>query len=187
MRKTIIALAAAAVAAPAFAADSYTIDPRHTFPYFEVSHHGFSLTRGRFDKTSGKITLDRAAKTGTVDIAIDPASISMGIAKFDEVMRSDEFFNVEKFPAITFKSTSMTFQGEDPALVIGNLTMLGVTRPVPLTITGFKCAPHPINKKELCGADVQAVVKRTEFGMTKYAPNVGDDVRLLIQVEAFKD
>lgn len=181
-------LALAAVSAPALAAPAgYTIDPNHTFPVFEVDHLGFSTQRGRFNKTSGRITLDTAARQGTVDVTIDAASIDMGFAKWNDNMRGENYFNTNAHPTITFKADRLTFDGERPVSAEGSLTMLGVTKPVTLTIKRFRCAPHPLNKRETCGADVVATLKRSEFGMTKYIPSVGDDVRLLIAVEAFRE
>lgn len=191
MKTTLAApllLALAAVSAPALAAPAgYTIDPNHTFPVFEVDHLGFSTQRGRFNKTSGRITLDTAARQGSVDVTIDAASIDMGFAKWNDNMRGENYFNTDAHPTITFKADKLVFDGERPVSAEGSLTMLGVTRPVTLTINRFRCAPHPLNKRETCGADVVATLKRSEFGMTKYIPSVGDDVRLLIAVEAFRE
>ncbi len=191
MKTTLAApllLALAAVTAPALAAPAgYTIDPNHTFPVFEVDHLGFSTQRGRFNKTSGRITLDTAARQGSVDVTIDAASIDMGFAKWNDNMRGENYFNTDAHPTITFKADRLIFDGERPVSAEGSLTMLGVTKPVTLTINRFRCAPHPLNKRETCGADVVATLKRSEFGMTKYIPSVGDDVRLLIAVEAFRE
>lgn len=182
-----LATVVAAVAAPALAMESYTIDPRHTYPVFEVNHLGFSTQRGRFNKTSGTITLDPAAKKGSIEVVIETASIDMGLDKWDEHMRSDEFFDVEKFPTATFKSEKLEFKGDKPVAAIGTLTLLGVTQTVKLAIESFKCGTHPINKKPLCAADVSTTIKRSAFGMTKYVPAVSDDIKLMIPVEAFKD
>jgi len=186
--KAILATLAAAAAFPALAApESYTVDSRHTFPSFEVNHLGFSTQRGRFNKTTGKITLDREARTGTVEIEIEAASVDTGLDKLEEHLVGEDFFNVAKHPTLTFKSRSMTFSGDKPSSVAGDFTMLGVTKPVTLTISAFNCGVHPINKKNVCGADASATLKRSEFGMTKYVPGVSDEVKLQIQVEAFKD
>lgn len=176
-----------ALAAPAFAADTYTLDSRHTFPVFEVSHYDFSLQRGRFNKTTGKITLDMAAKTGAIDISIDAASIDMGIDKWDEQMRSEDYFHVEKHPAITYKSDKVLYLGDKPVTAEGSLTLLGVSKPVTLTISGFKCGLNAFTKKPLCGANVATQIKRSDFGMTKSLPGIGDDIKILIAVEAYKD
>jgi polyisoprenoid-binding protein YceI len=185
--KLLIAALATALTMPAFAADSYTIDPRHTHPTYEISHFGWSTQRGRFDNVTGKITLDRAAKRGTLEVSIDVASVSTGVDKLDEHLRTEEFFNVAKYPVMTFKSKQVSFSGDKPAAVNGEFTMLGVTKPLTLTITAFHCAPNPFAKKEACGADAVATIKRSEFGMTSFLPGLGDEVKLLINVEAFKD
>jgi polyisoprenoid-binding protein YceI len=185
--KLLIATLAATLAAPVLAADIYSIDPGHTHPSFEISHFGWSTQRGRFDKVSGKLTLDRAAKTGSVDVTIDVASISTGVAKLDEHLKSEDFFNAAKYPTITFKSKKLNFAGDKPSSVDGEITLLGVTKPLTLTISAFQCAPNQFIKKDVCGADATGTIKRTEFGMAKYAPNLGDDVKLLINVEASKD
>ncbi|WP_374266111.1 YceI family protein [Zoogloea sp.] len=181
-------LLALALAAPAFAAPvGYTIDPNHTFPVFEVDHLGFSTQRGRFNKTAGRIVLDLDARQGAVDVSIDAASIDMGFAKWSENMRGENYFNTAEHPAITFKAERIVFDGARPVAAEGQLTLLGVTRPLSLAINRFRCAPHPLNKRETCGADLSGTLQRSAFGMTKYIPSVGDDVRLLIAVEAFKE
>jgi polyisoprenoid-binding protein YceI len=187
LKKILFAFVAGSVAAPVLGAESYTVDPRHTFPSFEVSHLGFSTQRGRFNKTSGRIVLDHQAGTGSVDIVIDAASVDTGLDKLEEHLRAEDFFHVEKYPTLTFKSRTVKFNADKPAAVEGELTLLGVTRPVTLTVSAFNCGVHPINKKDVCGADVVATIRRSEFGMTKYVPAVGDEVKLFIQVEAFKD
>jgi len=188
MKKTLLAaLLAGAMAVPAMAADTYTADGSHTFPAFEVSHLGFSIARGRFDKTTAKVTLDRAAKTGGVEVSVDTASVNSGWAKRDDHLRSEDFFNVAKFPAMSFKSSNFKFDGDRLVGVDGDLTLLGVTRPVSLAVTGFRCGPHPMTKKELCGADATTTVKRSDFGMKYGVPAIGDEVRIVIGIEAFKD
>lgn len=182
-----LAAATAAMTAPAIAADTYTLDSRHTFPIFEVSHYDFSLQRGRFNKTTGKVVLDMAAKTGAIDIAIEAASIDMGIDKWDEQMRSEDYFNVEKYPTITYRSDKVLFLGDKPVTAEGTLTLLGVSKPVNLTVTGFKCGLNAFTKKPLCGGNVSTQIKRSEFGMTKALPGIGDDIKIVIAVEAYKD
>ncbi len=181
------ALAGALASVPAAAAESFTLDTTHTFPSFELNHLGFSIQRGRFNKTAGKITLDTAAKSGTADITIDAASIDTGYAKLEEHLRGEDFFNVAKYPTITFKGDQFAFEGDKVKTVSGNLTILGVTKPVTLTANYFNCANHPMTKKKACGGDFVAAIKRTDFGMKYGVPAVADDVTLRIQVEAFKD
>jgi polyisoprenoid-binding protein YceI len=176
-----------ALATPALAADSYSIDSRHTFPVFEVNHLGFSTQRGRFNKTTGKISLDPVAKTGSVEVSIATDSIDMGLDEWDKHMKNPDFFDVEKHPAMTFKSDRFSFQDSKPVAAEGQLTLLGVTKPVKLAIANFRCGMHPIAKKQTCGADVSTTIKRSEWGMTKYVPLVSDEIRIHIPVEAFKD
>jgi polyisoprenoid-binding protein YceI len=169
------------------AAQSYSIDTRHTFPVFEVKHLGVSTQRGRFNSAAGKITLDRAAKKGSVELSIDVNSIDMGIAKWDEHMKSEDFFDAAKHPKIVFKSDNLKFDGDKVVGADGELTLRGVTKPLSVSAAGFNCTMHPMAKKEVCGVDVTAAIKRSEFGMSYGLPGVGDEVRLMVPVEAFKD
>lgn len=188
MTKLVIALFAAfGITGAALAADSYTLDSSHTFPRFEISHFGFSTHHGQFNKTAGKLVLDRAARAGSVEITVETASVSTGDPKLEEHLRKDDFFNVAKFPAMTFKAKSISFSGDVPASAAGELTLLGVTRPLTLTISRVKCGPHPMLKKENCGAEVTGKFKRSDFGMKAYVPAIGDEVTLRIQVEALRD
>ena len=187
MKQLAIALLASAVTATAFAAvDTYTIDPNHTFPSFEADHMGLSVWRGKYKKTSGTITLDRAAKTGSVDILIDAASIDFGHEGMNAHARKDDIFDVAKFPDVTYKSKSITFTGDNPTSIQGELTLHGVTKPVTLTVNKFKCMMHPMHKKEVCGADASATFNRGDFGITKGLPMFSPEVKLAIQVEALK-
>ena len=187
MIKTIAIVAVLGFGASAFAADRYTLDPSHTFPRFEINHFGFSTHRGQFNSTAGKMVLDRAAKTGSIDIVVQTSSIGTGDPKLEVELRSAKFFNVEKFPTMTFRSKAVNFNGDAPASAEGELTLLGVTRPLTLTITNVKCGIHPYTKKEDCGAEVTGTLKRSDFGMKSYLPIVGDEVTLRIQVEAWRD
>lgn len=188
LKQNIIAvLLLASLPFATYAADSYSMDPQHTYAHFSVNHLGFSTMQGRFDKSSGKVILNRAAKNGSVDVTIEAASITTGFGKRDDHLRSPDFFNVAEFPNLTYKSSAVRFKGDTPVSVEGNLTLLGVTKPVTLTIHSFKCGNHPMNKKELCGADASAQIKRSDFGMKFGLPNVGDDIKLVFEVEAYKD
>lgn len=173
-------------AGAAQAADTYVIDSSHTFPSFEISHFGFSTFRGRFDKTSGSVTLDIAKKTGGADISIDVASISTGVAKLDEHLLKDDFFDVAKYPVITFKSRDFKFRGDTLSTVTGDLAMHGVTRPVTLTVAAFTCKEHPLKKIQACGADASATINRSDWGITTYSPNIGEEVTLHIEIEAHR-
>ena len=166
---------------------SYTLDPDHLVPRFEILHNGFSLHTGAFMKSTGKAMLDVEAKTGSVEVTTQTASFLAGHAFMESVIKGKDFFNVEQFPAMTFKSTKINFQGDKPATVDGELTLLGVTKPVSFNVTYFNCGQHPRTKKDQCGGNFAATIKRSDFGMKAFIPAVADDVKLNIQVEAFKD
>ena len=169
------------------ATETYTVDPVHTYPSFEINHLGFSNMRGTFDSTRGRITLDRTARTGTIEIVIDTGSIDTGYAKRDEHLRAPEFFNVAAFPTMTYRAGRILFDGERPSGAEGQLTLLGKTLPVNLTITSFHCGQNPVNKKQMCGADAVTTIKRSQFGMTTYVPGISDEVTIFIAVEAARD
>ena len=178
---------AAAVAAPALAApETYTIDGTHTYPRFSYSHFGYSTQLSRFNKTSGTVVLDAAAKTGAVDITIDTKSVDTGYPTFDEHIQAADFLDTAQHPTATFKSTKVVFEGDKPVAVEGKLTLKGITRPVTLTVTSFQAMPHPMLKKPAIGANAWTTVKRSDFNMAKYAPHVGDEVRIDIAIEAIR-
>jgi polyisoprenoid-binding protein YceI len=188
-------IAAAAAASATFAAGAalanaatYNIDPTHTYPSFEADHMGgLSKWRGKFEKSSGQVTLDRAAKSGTVDIKIDASSIDFGNSKLNEHAKSPEMFDVQAFPDATYKGKFSKFNGDTPTEVDGVLTLHGVSKPVKLEIREFKCIQHPMLKREACGADAVAQINRADFGID-YGAKYGfkQDVKLAIQVEAVK-
>lgn len=169
----------------AAAAERYTIDSRHSRPLFSVSHLGFSTQHGRFNSVRGTIELDRAAMSGTIDVTIDAASIDMGDEEWDAKMRGKEFFDVEEFPTIIYRSERLLFDGETPVASEGRLAVLGKLAPVRLEIEHFRCGLDVSSRRQKCGADASATLKRSIFGMDKYFPFVGDEVRLVIPVEAF--
>lgn len=184
------ALPVAATAAP----EHFSLDPTHTYPYFAVEHFGLSMMQGRFDKTTGKFTLDRAAKTGSVELVIETASVNTGDNERagrprsrDEHLRQADYFNVAEFPRMTFKSTKVNFGRDLPSSVEGSLTLLGVTKPVTLTFERFKCIQNPFNKKERCGGNAVGKFKRSDFGMKTDIPLVGDEVALNIAFEGDRD
>ena len=187
MKKIITATLFSAFAAGAFAApEVYTIDPSHTYPTFEVNHLGYSTQRGSFERTSGTVTLDMEKKAGAADITIDTTSLRTGWEKRDAHLKGEDFFNIAKFPSMTFKSKDFKFNGDKVVSVAGDLTLLGVSKPVTLQVSNFKCSPHPMNKKPTCGADAITTIKRSDFGMAAYVPAVSDEVTLRIQIEASK-
>jgi len=184
----IAALLFAATAGSALAApETYVVDGTHTYPRFSYSHFGYSTQLSRFDKTSGKIVFDKAARTGSVDIVIDTTSVDTGFPTFNGHIQGEDFLDTAKYPTATFKSTKVVFDGDKPASIEGNLTLKGVTKPVTLTVTSFQAMPHPMLKKDAIGANATVTVKRSEFNAGKYAPYVGDDVKIDIAVEAIKE
>ena len=174
------ALAVSASAEPL----TYTVDGTHTFPRFSYSHFGYSTQLSRFDKTTGTVVFDAEAKTGSVDIVIDMKSVNTGFVDFNGHIQGEDFLDTAKFPQATFKSTKVVFEGDKPKTIEGNLTIKGVTKPVTLTVTSFQAMPHPMLKKPAMGANAFTTIKRTEFNAGKYAPYVGDEVRIDIALEA---
>ncbi|MEO7324919.1 MAG: YceI family protein [Dokdonella sp.] len=180
------ALLAAAMTGTASAAMvTYDIDPNHTYPSFEADHMGVSIWRGKLDHTTGKVTLDKAAGKGDVDISIDLASIDFGQDELDAWAKSDKFFDTAKFAQATYKGKLAGFAKGVPSKVVGDLSFHGIKRPVEIKINSFKCIPHPMLKREMCGADALATFNREDFGLTAgkdYGFNMS--VTLRIQVEA---
>jgi polyisoprenoid-binding protein YceI len=175
-------LAAPTPAAP----EAFVIDTVHSFTNFEVGHLGITWIRGRFNQTAGKITLDRVEKKGSIEAEIDATSVDTGYTRRDELLRTENYFNVAQHPTITFRAGNLRFNGEALAGAEGELTMLGVTRPVKLEITSFKCITHPVNKRELCGAVATATIQRSEFGMTKVSRSISEEIRIYLNIEAIK-
>lgn len=191
MNKTLL-IAVGALASSlsfgAFAADTYQLDPQHTYPSFEADHFGgLSVWRGKFTKSSGTVTLDRAAKTGTVDVTVDPASVQTGNAKLDAELGGEKFFDTAKFPTATYKGTQIKFDGDKPVEVIGTLTLHGVTKPVNLKIDSFKCIQHPMLKREVCGVEAEGSFNRDDFGVD-FGKTYGFkmETKLHIQAEGIK-
>jgi polyisoprenoid-binding protein YceI len=183
-------MAALAAAVPAMAAEeSYVIEPVHSQPQWETRHISMSPQRGSFGKVTGKVTLDREAKNGTIDMTIDATSIRTFDGRLDAIVKGERFFNVEKFPTLTFKSDKFTFEGDRVVQVDGDLTMIGVTKPVSFKVTNFVCGENPFNKKPMCGAEATATIKRSDWGMTNglNVNNPSDDIKLMIPIEAYRD
>jgi polyisoprenoid-binding protein YceI len=177
-----IGLTATAFAAPA----TYTAEPNHTFAQFSYNHLGYSIQTSRFNTVSGTVTIDPAAKKGSADITIDTKSVDTGSTLFNGHIQSEDFLSTAQFPTATFQSNEMIFKGDKPTSLKGVLTLKGVSKPVTLAITHFDCKKHPMTGKDVCGANAETKVKRTEFNMGKYAPNVGDEVTIAIAIEAVK-
>jgi polyisoprenoid-binding protein YceI len=193
-RATLGALALALPLAAVCAPESYTLDPFHTYPHFAVDHLGVSTMWGRFDRTTGRFTLDRAARTGSLELTVETASLSTGDSRpgspaqrRDEHLRNADFFNVAEFPRMTYKAADVKFAGDDPAEVTGQLTLLGVTRPLTLRIERWTCRDNPFNKKPMCGGNASGALKRSDFGMKYGLPSVGDEIRLYVEFEGYRD
>lgn len=193
-RVTLCALALALPLAASAAPENYTLDPYHTYPHFAVDHFGVSLMWGRFDRSSGKFMIDRAAKKGSLELIVETASLSTGDndkgsrpRSRDEHLRNADFFNVAEFPRMSFKAGEVKFDGQNPTEVTGQLTLLGVTRPLTLKMERWVCKDNPFNKKPMCGGNASGALKRSEFGMKFGLPAVGDDIRLYVEFEGYRD
>jgi polyisoprenoid-binding protein YceI len=177
-------VAGAALATPV----TYECDPSHTYPSFEADHMGgLSVWRGKFNKTSGTIVYDKENQTGTVNITVDTGSVDFGQDKLNEHAQGPDLFNVAKYPTATYKGKLARFVNGAPTEVDGEFTLLGVTRPLTLTIKQFKCMINPMTRKEVCGADAAGSFNRDDYGMTmgkQYGFNMS--VKLAIQVEAIR-
>ena len=197
-RLILLSVAASASFAASFAAcaatETYVLDSTHTVPSFSVMHFGMSTVRGLFEGSSGKVTLDIAAKTGSVEVKIPTGTVFTGYLKStgagrtrDEHLRAADFFNSAEFPDMVFKSTKFNFAGDKVSDVSGTLTLLGKTQPVTLKASNFNCYVSPMLKREVCGGDFETTIARSSYGMP-FGINFGlpDNIRLLIQIEAIK-
>ncbi|HRP67440.1 MAG TPA: YceI family protein [Thauera sp.] len=179
---------AASATTSAFAApETYNVDPTHTFANFSYNHFGLSTQISKFERTTGTVTLDKEAKTGAVDITIDMTSVNTGYETFNGHIQGEDFLDTAKYPTATFKSTQVTFDGDKPATIDGELTIKGVTKPVTLTVSHFANMPHPMLQKDALGANASTVIKRSEFNAGKHAPYVGDEVTITVSIEAIKN
>jgi polyisoprenoid-binding protein YceI len=188
MKNALLISAGLALCGSVWAAPvDYNIDPEHTYPSFEADHMGLSVWRGKLNKTTGMVTLDKVAGRGTVEVVIDLASIDFGHDKLNEWARSPEFFDITKYPQASYKGKLAGFAKGAPTRVAGELTLHGMTKPLALKINSFKCVPHPLFKRELCGADAVGTFKRDEFGLDAgKAFGFKMEVNLRIQVEALR-
>ncbi|MDR2335541.1 MAG: YceI family protein [Burkholderiaceae bacterium] len=190
MRTAFFALAtAAALMAGAAHAETatYAVDPTHTFATFEISHFGASVNRARFDKKEGSVQLDKAAKTGKVELTLQMDSINSGTAPFNKHLQSAEIFDVEKFPTAKFVGDKFTFDGDKVVSVSGDLTIKGKTQPVTFKANQFACYDSPMVKREVCGGDFETTIDRTAFGVDYgIAYGFPKNVRIVAQIEAIK-
>jgi polyisoprenoid-binding protein YceI len=188
MKPQLFALLLAGASAASFAAPlAYNVDSTHTFASYRIEHLGFSYQSGTFTQVSGTVVVDKEAHTGSVDISIDANSLQTFYAKRDEHLKSPAFFNVAKFPTITFKSKQLVFQQDQLTSVVGDLTMLGVTKPVTLTVDHFKGGKNDMTGHKEYGANAHTIIKRSDFGMMSYIPYIADEVELDVTIEADRD
>ena len=187
MKKMCLAVLVGACCAVANAADTYTVDANHTHATFSFQHLGLSTFDGKIPAAGGTVVLDPAQKTGSVEVTFNLEEIATGVGKFDDHLRGDDFFQVDKFPKATFKSNKITFQGDEPATIAGNLTIKDITKPVTLKVTSFNCvSKHPMAGVPACGANATASINRSDFGLTYGEGAVPDEIKLVVEIEALK-
>ena len=187
MKKALLLTTLAMLPASAVLADSYTVDPSHTYVSFAINHLGFSTMRGKFDQQAGSLEYDPATKVAAVTIEIDAGSIDTGHTKRDQHLSSPDFLNVAENPTIIFKSTEAGWSGDKLDSVTGDLTILGVSKPVTLKINSINCGEHPFSKKQVCGFDAEASIKRSDFGVNYGIPAIGEVLDLQLELEAIKN
>jgi polyisoprenoid-binding protein YceI len=176
------AFAVSAQAAPV----TYVIDNSQTVANFSFSYLGMSGKPNKFDKTSGKVVLDPATKTGSAEVRIDATSVNTGVALLDNQMQSADFFDTANFPVITFKSSNLSLDGDQMSLS-GDLTIKGVTKSVTLAVTRFKCSPYSGVQGDTCIANATFSIKRSDFNMGKYTFLAGNDVALNLVIAAVRE
>lgn len=183
---TAVFIAVAGSSAAQAQSATYAVDGTHTFAYFETTHFGTSLLRGRFDRKEGTVQFDRAGKTGRVELTIDLASVSTGVAALDKHLSGPDFFNAAGFPQARFVGEKFSFDGDKVTEVAGMLTMLGKAQPVALKAKRFNCYTNPMLKREVCGGDFETTIQRSQWGMVYGLPAIPDAVTLHVQVEAIR-
>jgi polyisoprenoid-binding protein YceI len=184
-RKILLLLCACSL--PAWAAETFTLDPGHTFPSFEIRHQGISIMRGKFNRSQGKVMLDAEKQLGAIEVRVDATSGDTGHDGLNQKLLGSNFFRTAQFPEILFQSSVVEFKDGKPVAATGNLTLLGVSKAVTLEIRDYGCTTQFLTRRPMCGADVHTVIKRSDFGMNYAIPLIGDEVKLAIEVEGFKD
>jgi polyisoprenoid-binding protein YceI len=188
MRRFICAAWTAFAVQPALAADTYALDAAHSIPTFEFTHLGVTAQTGRFDRAHGTVTLDPVRHAGSVRYDIDTASLNMGTGTETPDSAGFQLFQVAKFPTITFRSDDFYFDGSDRVVAAsGRLTLLGVTHPLTVWVSHFKCSVNPMNRRQMCSGNVDATLNRSEWGMMRFIPAISDEIKISVPVEAYKD
>lgn len=172
---------------PVWSAESFVLDPGHTFPSFEIRHQGISTMRGKFNRSQGRVMLDPEGQGSLIEVSVDASSGDTGHDGLNQKLLGVLFFNTSRFPEIRFTSNKVEYAEGKPVRAIGNLTLLGVTYPITLEIRDYACTQQFLTRRPMCGADVQTVIKRSDFGMNYAIPLIGDEVKLAIEVEGFKE
>jgi polyisoprenoid-binding protein YceI len=175
------------LAVPGLAEERFTLDPTHTFPSFEIRHQGVSTLRGKFNRSQGRVVLDPQGAGSLIEVTVDAASVDTGMDDLNQRLRGGSFFSSGAFPEIRFRSTQVEYRDGKPVAARGDLTMLGQTRPVDLEIRDYACTLQFLTRRPLCGADVHATLRRSDFGMNFGIPLIGDEVKLAIEVEGFRE
>ncbi|MGN6478994.1 YceI family protein [Luteibacter sp.] len=177
----LLAAAGAANAAPV----TYKLDPGHTMVLFSWNHFGFSNPSANLGQVDGTLVYDEAKPAdSTVEATLPLAGLDTFVPKLDEHLKSADFLDAAKYPNVTFKSTKVTAAGKGKLKVTGDLTVHGVTKPVTLDVTLNKVGPHPMMKVQTVGFDATATIKRSDFGVGAYVPNVSDEIKIRITTEA---
>lgn len=185
MRRFAVLLLCASL--PAWSAESFVLDPSHTFPSFEIRHQGISIMRGKFNRSQGRVMLDPQGQSSAIEVIVDAGSGDTGHEGLNQKLLGSNFFDTARFPEIRFASNNLEFVDGKPVRANGNLTLLGVTRPVSLEIRDYACTLQFLTRRPMCGADVHAVIKRSDFGMNYAIPLIGDEVKLAIEVEGYRE
>lgn len=176
----------AAVSAPAFAADSYKLEPTHSSVTFYYPHFGLSHPSGKVVGATGTLVLDTdAPANSTIEVTLDINALVTGLPDFDKDLKGPDYFDTAQFPNATFKSTKVEPTGENTANVTGDLTVHGVTESVVLSVTYNKKAFNPALFKTGVGFSATTTLSRKAFGMSKLEPFVGDEINLAIEAEAY--
>jgi polyisoprenoid-binding protein YceI len=186
MKKTLVAAATLLASAVSAEPATFAIDPLHTIVTFEAVHFGTSTQRGRLQAKQGTVTLDRAAKTGKLDITLDLSTVSVLPQSLTTFLQGDRFFNVAQNPTARFVADAVTFEGEKLSSVSGTLTLMGKSQPVVLSARRFNCYEHSQLKREVCGGDFISSIQRSQFGLGALPSVTPDEIPLLIQVEGIR-
>ncbi len=184
IRFAVLILGSLLIAANAQAADTYKLDPNHTAIVWKINHFGFSSPSGKFMNVDGTLVLDdQNVANSKLNVTIPLATVDSGVPKLDEHLKTDAFFDVAKYPNAVYTSDKIEVTGTDTAIVHGNLTLHGVMKPVDLNVKLNKIGMNMMNKKT-AGFTAATTIKRSDFGITTYSPNLGEEVAIEIESEA---